>query len=196
MKIFIAFTIIILLTNISFSYSDTLKKIDSSKFKKIDTLQSKNNSYQKILLDSNSLLIIKEINNESFWSFRNLMPIIISFISIIVSISALVLTRNKFRREHLINLFDYWGQVNSINPTNPIYNDVRNAVNALTLTSIIWNYEIIDRRIIYTSHWDAFQSLYDILINCHIAPNGTLRACSTYITEEITQAYNGMLNFN
>jgi hypothetical protein len=196
MKIFITFSIIMFIANISFPYIDTLKKIDSSKLKKIEAIRPKDGSYQNILIDTNSLLKIKEAENETFWSFRNLMPIIVSFISVLISIAALVTTKNNFKREHVINLFDYWEPVNNINPAEPIYVDVKNAVNAITLTAIIWNYNIIDRRIIYTSHWDAFQLLYNTLINCHISPSGTLRVCSAYITDDITKAYNGMLNFN
>lgn len=196
MKIIITLSIFLIITNISVPSSDSTKNIDTAKIKTINSMQSRTNSYQKILLDSNSSLVIKEINNESIWSIRNLIPIIVSLISLYISLRALATTKNNFKREHVINLFDYWERVNNINPTNPIYVDVKNAVNALTLTSIIWNYEIIDKRIIYTSHWNAFKTLYDTLINCNIAPNGSLQICSSYITSDITQAYTEMSFFN
>jgi hypothetical protein len=196
MKFLILLFIILMLTFYKYTIGDSTNKKGYSKIEIIDSAKSNNNnSYHRILLDSNSILRINEINEKSFWSLNNLLPIGISVFSISISIIALVITKKKFKREHIISLFNYWEAVNEINPTNPIYVDVRNAVNALTLTSIIWSYKIIDRRIIYSSHWDAFKILYEILINCNKAPNGSYKPCSTYITKDITITYNEMLKF-
>lgn len=196
MKHILLFLLIFTLTYNTYAYFDSTQNKDSLKNGILEKAKSNDNSYYKILLDSNSILRINEISENYFWTFNNLLPTGISLISVFISIAALVITRKKFKREHIINLFNYWEEVNEINPAEPIYVDLKNAVNALTLTAIIWNYKIIDRRIIYSSHWDAFKKLYDTLISCHKAPKGTYKTCSTYITKDIQNAYDEMSNFN
>ncbi len=106
--------------------------------------------------------------------------------------SAMELTAKMFKRQHVIDLHMAWKDIKHIDPAAPVAVDVVRGVNALGLTATLWNHDIIEREILFTSYWPGFQALYDSLATCTVVLPTVNKMGKDCLTNEIKRAYNEM----
>ncbi|TAI48461.1 hypothetical protein [Flagellimonas allohymeniacidonis] len=97
-----------------------------------------------------------------------------------------------FKRQGIIELHFAWTDINEIDPENLISPHVVKAINALSLTSSLWNHDALEKAVIYQSYWNNFKQLYETLVDLDKSPPGKSEKCSELITEDIRRAYNSM----
>lgn len=136
-------------------------------------------------------------NTIAFWSAvfaaasagAAIIGLILSQKALIKSGEATAVSKDIARRQGVIELHNSWKGVNAVNCANVIGPDATNAANALSLTSALWNHDVIDKNILFQSYWNAFRDLYDSLYSCNSLVPGTSKICRDLITSEITRTY-------
>lgn len=122
------------------------------------------------------------------------IAVIISFAAVFVAGRSNSLNKNMFRRQGVIDLHMAWQGINHIDKDNLIGSDITRAVNALALTSSLWNHDIIDKIILYQTYWTPYKELYEEIYSIDLLVPGHKRTCKSLITSEIQRAYEGMKN--
>lgn len=104
------------------------------------------------------------------------------------------LSLNMFKRQSVVDLHLAWRGVNEVDPKNLVTPDIINALNALDLTSSIWNHDIMDKDILIQSYWRDFRDLYDTLNGCNELVPGKKSTCRALLLENpaIATAYESM----
>lgn len=112
-----------------------------------------------------------------------------------ISEKEIELSKQIFKRQGVIELHNAWKDVNEINPKSIIGPDVKKAANALSLTSSLWNHDIIAKEILFDHYWDTFKELYDTLkaSNDDLVP-GYKKTCKQFLSDEMFKAYKDMEN--
>ncbi len=103
--------------------------------------------------------------------------------------------KKTLERQSIIDLHNIWKEVNDINTDesgNIIYNDVQKAVNALELTAVFWNRDIIEKEIIFRIFGDVYKLLYEKLNSTKQLVPGTSKPCQNLVFDQITTAYKSM----
>lgn len=120
-------------------------------------------------------------------------------LSVIVSLIALYQagnirreTKDMFRRQSVIELHNAWEGVNEIDPNKLITPDVIKAVNAIRLTSTLWNHDVVDRAILHQEYSDPFSRLYVVLSASTKTPPGHSRTCRDMLSDAIAKTYDEM----
>ncbi len=116
---------------------------------------------------------------------------VISLMAIFVAGRANSLNKNMFRRQGVIDLHMAWQGINHVDKNNLIAPDIVRAVNALALTSSLWNHDVIDKNI-YQTYWAPYKELYEEIYSIDELVPGYKRTCRSLITTEIQKAYEGM----
>lgn len=116
----------------------------------------------------------------------------VAFAALRASGKATDISKDIARRQGVTELHMAWKDVNDIDPSKLVGPDVRNAINALSLTATIWNHDVIEKEILLQSYWDTFKNLYDILYSCREIVPGYKKTANDLITAEITKAYVDM----
>ena len=92
---------------------------------------------------------------------------LLALASLVVAQRALAVSREIAKQQHILGFFSDWVGVRQLDPANfddPGYLvEIVNTSNLLTKTSIFWQHEIIDRRIIAKEFWPVFDVLYQAL---------------------------------
>ena len=103
-------------------------------------------------------------------------------------------TKEMFRRQNVIDLHSAWKGVNDIDPNDLNTCDVINAINALDLTALFWNHDIVLKDIMLRSFWRTFKDLYDVLNDCRECVQGKNVTCRDLLhhSPEIAVAYRSM----
>lgn len=103
--------------------------------------------------------------------------------------------KKTLERQSIIDLHSIWKEVNDINTDergNIIYNDVQKAVNALELTAVFWNRDIIEKEIIFRIFGDVYKLLYEKLNSTKQLVPGTSKPCQNLVFDQIAIAYENM----
>jgi len=140
----------------------------------------------------------------SQWLVENFLTIVATLAAISAYYSAKYAreaneqNKKTLERQSIIDLHSIWKEVNDINTDengNIIYNDVQKAVNALELTSVFWNRDIIEKEIIFGIFWDAYKLLYEKLNSTKQLVPGTSKPCQNLVFDQIATAYNSMKTY-
>jgi len=99
------------------------------------------------------------------------------------------------KRQGVIDLHVQWNGINDINLSNPVVPDVKNAVNALSLTASLWNHDVVHKPIIMQSYWDIYRTLYDKLYIHNDVITGLGRTGKSMISPDIMKAYREMESY-
>lgn len=101
------------------------------------------------------------------------------------------------KKKDVIKLFKYWDKVSYIDKDNIIGPDVFKAANALELTASLWNFDVLDKNMLYEIYWKEFNEFYNVFYNSDILipgyenQNMKLKDC---ITINIKIAYEEMFD--
>ena len=120
----------------------------------------------------------------------------ISIVAVYVAGRANSINKNIFKRQGVIDLHIAWQNVHDINLNALIGPHVVTAVNALALTSTLWNHDVIEKNILFQTYWDPFKDLYERLYHSNELVPGHNRTCKSLITTEIQKAYEQMRKFD
>jgi len=127
---------------------------------------------------------------------------IFSGVSAVVAVIAAALSRRSYRvmeaiakRQATFSLDTSWHDVNELDQNALIGPDVRRAVNALEMTAMVWNHDIVEKQIIRQLYWVSFQKLYDVLVHCKANVPGYDRPPSEFISPEAREAFRSMKEF-
>ncbi len=97
----------------------------------------------------------------------------------IIAAIAIYKTVNLQKRQLLLEqrqfLFPLWNQLKGlreINPRNPVWTDVTEAVNTLELVAVAWEGQLIDENIIRRMYRQLFISFYQNIEECQNPPPG------------------------
>lgn len=100
------------------------------------------------------------------------------------------------QRQGIIDLHNSWNGVKNIDKEKLIEPDIVNAINTLSMTSILWNHDVVDKLIIYQSYWNSFKKLYQTIESIDdLVPGGDVQVKSL-LTPEIKKAYKLMKQSN
>jgi hypothetical protein len=125
----------------------------------------------------------------------SLLSALVSVFAAVISFKSLRSGIDMFRREGIFDLHSVWSDLNEINLDNKddvVTTHVVDAVNALSLTSALWNHDIMSKTIIYQTCWDEFKVFYDKINSSDMALPGLGRRASDLIEDEMVTAYNEM----
>ncbi len=92
---------------------------------------------------------------------------LLALASLVVAQRALAVSKEVAKQQHVLGFFSDWVGVRQLDPLsfdNADYLvEIVNAANLLSKTSIFWEHEIIDRRILAKEFWPAFNAQYEAL---------------------------------
>lgn len=66
-----------------------------------------------------------------------------------------------FKRQGVISLYAAWRDIKDVDPQKIVTADAINAARTLELTATLWNYDIVEKEIIYQSFWDDYRAFYE-----------------------------------
>jgi hypothetical protein len=102
---------------------------------------------------------------------------------------------NIARKQGVIELFAAWRDVSDINTLEVdkmIGPDILRSYNAMDLTAILWNHDVIQKEILFQQYWKPFRDIYDNLYGSDNLIPGKKKTCRSLIAKEHTKAYAEM----
>lgn len=75
------------------------------------------------------------------------------------------------QRQLFLPLFELFKDINSINPTKPVWADVRNAVNFIDLLGVCWEGHLVDRDILFRVFREIVIETYENVQKCTNPPS-------------------------
>lgn len=100
--------------------------------------------------------------------------------------------------DHAFRLHKAWDGVNEIDCDQLIGPDVSSAARAMTITASSWLNGLVEKKTIVSNHFDDFELIYKELKACDkLVPGFEKRSqkCPDFISDEMTQAYQEMVEF-
>lgn len=125
-----------------------------------------------------------------------IMSVLVSIIAVAISSRSNALNKKMFKRQGVIDLYMAWQGVNNIDISNLITPDVVKAVNAISLTSLLWNHDIVEKNILYQGYSISFNTIYNTLDSSTQVVPGTAYICRSLLTPEIRKCYRSMQEFD
>ncbi len=106
------------------------------------------------------------------------------------------LNLNIAKRQGVFDLFLVWQNVNEIDRNKLIGPDIVKAANALGLTAMLWNHDVVEKKILYQSYWQAYRTLFDQLYYNESLVPGLKRTLKSMVSPEMQKVYDEMKSFD
>jgi len=98
------------------------------------------------------------------------------------------------KRNSVIELHHAWNDVNSINRFQPDLINLKNALNALSLTASLINHDVMKIEIIYDQYWLSFKELYKSISEMNEKIHLITYVPNERLTKDIKMAYKKLLD--
>jgi hypothetical protein len=116
--------------------------------------------------------------------------------SLFVAQRALIVSKEIAKQQHVLGFFSDWQGARQLDPARfddaTYLVDIVNAANLLSKTSVFWEHEIIDRRIIAKEFWPAFDSLYQSLAGRETAIEQLGKSGAELVAGRLTSVHEEM----
>lgn len=110
---------------------------------------------------------------ETWIIIESIATAVSAFLAVVAICQTIRLHRKQMfleRRQLLLPIWKELKQLNEIDPSNPVWKDVIDAVNLLELLAVAWEGQLIDENIIRRMYSSLYIYTYESIIQCKNPP--------------------------